>query len=449
MATNALDKTHRKPRRIGPRPEPLTLWWAVWLPQAPPERARRVERRTTRVFGRERGEGLLVLPDPSVSRRHFELTWNGGDSVRLRDLGSSNGTWARGTPVPRGEGIEMPLPVFVRAGDAVIAFERGPAKDLPAEATPLPLLGLSPHTRRLYAQIDEVAPTDLPVLIVGPTGAGKELVARSLHERHPTRRKRPVVPINCGAIPEHLAESELFGHERGAFTGADRAHRGAFERANGGTLFLDEVGELPESVQAKLLRVLETHEFVRVGGERPIAVDVRVLAATLRDIDDEARFRADLRYRLEGARIVIEPLANRPLDLLVLAAAFVQRLATGKMWPLAPRPWLTPDALERLLLHDWPGNVRELRNVVERAWTKAQRSGRPVIDIEDLPLGAPRQPRSAHRPNWPPSPEELFEEIELRGHTHQQVADRYGVYRETVSRRIRRYKDEGTWPKGD
>jgi len=227
------------------------------------------------------------------------------------------------------------------------------------------------------ATVERAAGSVLPVLIQGETGTGKELIARALHEQSP-RRPFPFVPINCAALPEALIESELFGHERGAFTGAVERKTGLFEVATRGTVFLDEIGELGQLLQARLLRVIETQEFFRVGGTKPVHVDVRVVSATNRDLRAEveaARFREDLYYRLNGVTIRLPPLRERRGDVPLLARHFLDRAGAGRM--------LDAGALEVLTRYDWPGNVRELEMVVLRA---ALLSPETVIRSEDLPL---------------------------------------------------------------
>jgi DNA-binding NtrC family response regulator len=234
-----------------------------------------------------------------------------------------------------------------------------------------------PKVRELLDLVDRMAPTDVAVLVSGESGTGKELIARRLHA-HSRRAAGPFVAVNAAALPETLADSELFGHERGAFTGADRARAGRFEEASGGTLFLDEVGELPPALQAKLLRVLEERTVRRLGSEHDTPVDVRIVAATNRDLAHEIEtreFRRDLYFRL-----AVFPLVLPPADVEMLARYFTARLAVRHN--LAP-PELTPAALETLVRHPWPGNARELRNVLENA--VVVRGGQPIRP-EDLRL---------------------------------------------------------------
>ncbi len=225
------------------------------------------------------------------------------------------------------------------------------------------LVGNSAPMRRLMETIRHVARHDYTVLIQGESGTGKELVARALHYHSP-RREQPFVPVNCAVIPETLLESELFGHEKGAFSGAIRQHIGYFERANGGTLFIDDIDDLPMPLQVKLLRVLQEREFLRVGGSEPIKVDVRVVVATKIDLKkrvEQNRFREDLYYRLNIIPIQIPPLRERKEDIPALFEHFLEKHDAKEKMQL-----LTPNMLSRLMEYDWPGNVRELENIVER-----------------------------------------------------------------------------------
>ena len=224
------------------------------------------------------------------------------------------------------------------------------------------LIGDSPAMSKLIALMERVAPSQVNVLITGESGTGKELVAKALH-LNSDRKKHPFVPINCGAIPENLLESELFGHEKGAFTGADKRKEGLFESADNGTLFLDEIGELPMGMQVKLLRVLQEREFRRVGGTNNIPLNIRLVAATNQDLSEmikEGNFREDLFYRLNVVSIELPPLRTRNKDIQLLVNSFYKRLTSKDEYPIQKQ------ALELLLNYDWPGNVRELENLVER-----------------------------------------------------------------------------------
>ncbi|GAC1630652.1 MAG: sigma-54 dependent transcriptional regulator [Nevskia sp.] len=236
------------------------------------------------------------------------------------------------------------------------------------------MLGKSPAMSQLYDQITRVAPTEATVLLIGESGTGKELAAQTLHEMS-RRPKRPFLAVNCGAISPNLIESEMFGHEKGSFTGADRQHRGYFERADGGTLFLDEITEMPVELQVKLLRVLETGRFMRIGTDREVETDVRVIAATNRDPEAAVAagtLRADLYHRLNVFPIQLPPLRERGADIALLAQRFLDELNQQH----GARKRFPEDGLALLCAHRWPGNVRELRNFVQRAWIM----GDDVID---------------------------------------------------------------------
>jgi transcriptional regulator with GAF, ATPase, and Fis domain len=227
-------------------------------------------------------------------------------------------------------------------------------------------VGKSPALREVLRQVDMVAPSDATVLILGETGTGKELIALAIHQRS-RRRDKPLVRVNCTSIPKELFESEFFGHAKGAFTGAIRDRAGRFEVAAGGTLFLDEVGEIPLELQSKLLRVLQEKSYERVGEEKTRRTDVRIVAATNRDLKNEVaagRFREDLYYRLNVFPLKVAPLRERKQDIPLLATHFVELSAKELGWP---KPRLTRAAIETLQNYDWPGNIRELRNVIERA----------------------------------------------------------------------------------
>jgi DNA-binding NtrC family response regulator len=252
------------------------------------------------------------------------------------------------------------------------------------------ILSKSPRMHDVFELISHVAETNSTVLIVGETGTGKELVARAVHDASP-RRAAPFVAVNCAALPESLLESELFGHEKGAFTSAAGQRKGRFELAHGGTIFLDEVGEIPLAMQAKLLRVLQERRFERVGGSQSVEVDVRVVAATNRDLlrlAREGKFREDLYYRLNVVKIDLPPLHERPEDIALLAEHFVQKFSRPGISPKQ----VAPEAMEALLQHRWPGNIRELENAIERACVTSRDD---VIRPENLPaeILKPNRPR--------------------------------------------------------
>ncbi|MBK7079079.1 MAG: sigma 54-dependent Fis family transcriptional regulator [Myxococcales bacterium] len=327
-----------------------------------------------RIGSSERAD--LVVADPLVSREHLTAELEPG-SARIRDVGSKNGTYFGGARVDAAQ-----LPVtggVVRIGTSELGFF--PLDDTlplaPSSSTRCGrLVGESEAMRLLFAQITRVAESTATVLIHGETGTGKELVAEAIHELGP-RGPRPFVVVDCGAIPRDLIESELFGHARGAFTGAVADFSGAFERADGGTLFLDEIGELPIDLQPKLLRALETGQIRGVGRERARQVDVRVIAASLRNLRtaaEEQAFRHDLYYRLAVVELTVPPLRARLGDLPSL---------TAELCRVAGWSPVDAESLARLARAAWPGNVRQLRNVLARA---ASLSRGPVLRIGDEDL---------------------------------------------------------------
>ncbi len=333
-------------------------------------RAEVVEGPDAGTVARSRGEALAIgtadhnelrLTDPTVSRFHAALMAH-EHGILVVDQGSTNGCVAGGMRLER---AILPPRSRIRLGRTTIQIDDGEAVTVEAlEQDRLgPLVGRSPVMRRLMAQVSRVGPSDGPVLLHGETGAGKEVVARALHET--SRRARgPFEVIDCGALLPELVASELFGHEKGAFTGADRRHLGAFERARGGTVFLDEIGELSAALQVTLLGVLERRAFRRVGGQESIATDVRVVAATHRDLRREVnagRFRQDLYYRLAVVTLTVPPLRERKEDIPLLVEHFLE------LDPSGGEAVLTPAFSAALAEHDWPGNVRELRNAVEAA----------------------------------------------------------------------------------
>jgi DNA-binding NtrC family response regulator len=269
-------------------------------------------------------------------------------------------------------------------------------EQLTFESQRLTLIGDSPPMKRVIQLIEKVAPTDATVLIRGPSGSGKELVARALHHNS-ARRNQPLVTINCAAMQETLLESELFGHEKGAFTGAVIAKRGLFEVAEGGTLFIDEVAEMSPGMQAKLLRVLENGTFRKVGGTQEQSADVRVIAATNKPLEEEqaaGRFREDLFYRLNVFSIDLPPLKDRREDIPILVEHFLTTRQLGKV-----KCTIDPAAMEALTTYEWPGNVRELANVIERAQILAENHYIMPHDLPDSVTGL--RPATATRPSAP------------------------------------------------
>lgn len=327
----------------------------------------------------------LQLSDSTVSRRHaiVEPFLHG---VRVRDQGSRNGTWVDNCSLM--DAVVAPGSRF-RMGNSWLEVDHdasqtaGPSQPALDEDGPTQFgrfIGSSPPARRLYAALNRVAPTDATVLLEGESGTGKELLAEAIHEYSP-RADQPFVVVDCGAITETLIEAELFGHEKGAFTGAGESRVGAFERADKGTVFLDEIGELPLSMQTRLLRVLDRRQVARVGGGQRVDIDVRVIAATNRNLEQEveaSRFRLDLYHRLAVVLVRVPALHERSGDIALLANDFLRQLG-------APASTLGPERLTRLAEQRWPGNTRELRNYVERVVllgeaATAERSAEPAED---------------------------------------------------------------------
>ncbi|MCC6748159.1 MAG: sigma 54-dependent Fis family transcriptional regulator [Deltaproteobacteria bacterium] len=303
----------------------------------------------------------LQLSDDTVSRIHLEVRAT-AEGLRLRDLGSSNGTWVGGVRVL--EAIVQPGAVVTLGNSQVRldTLDEQVAESLSPRHGFGELVGQTDAMRAIFSLLERVAPTDETVLITGETGTGKELCARSIVAASP-RRDRPLVIVDCGAIPPNLLESELFGHAKGAFTSAVSDYKGAFERANGGTIFLDEIGELPLEFQTRLLRAVENRSIRRVGDSREIPLDIRILAATNRCLEAEVNrgtFRADLYYRLSVVRINLPALRERPDDLEAIARHLMRELR------LDGGAELDAEQLEQLKRHTWPGNVRELRNYLRR-----------------------------------------------------------------------------------
>jgi transcriptional regulator with GAF, ATPase, and Fis domain len=334
-------------------------------------------------------ENDLVLTDRTVSRTHCEIE-SSPLGIRVRDMGSRNGVLSGGVRVYDGV---VPGTSTLWLGDTQIGLTSLDETVERLEATTDrfgDVIGESPRMRALFADLERIAASDLSLLIEGETGTGKDVIAESVH-RASSRAEEPFVVFDCGAVAANLAESELFGHERGAFTGAANARAGVFEEADGGTLFLDEVGDLAKDLQPKLLRVLEKGEIRRLGSNKTLRVDVRVIAATNRNLAADVQnraFREDLYFRLAATRVHVPPLRERMMDLPLLVAHFLS-LETP---PRGPDD-VSPDTWEMLTAHRWPGNVRELRNAVRRLLVTPDRAvdGLPRDLTPDPP--APEEPR--------------------------------------------------------
>jgi len=337
------------------------------------------------VLGRS-GSSDLKIDDASITRKHARLHL--GEQIEIEDLGSVNGTRVRDQRIEPGRRVPVNRGEPFRLGSALLVIhavdeETGPRPKVTEETATRRDDGTGtghatgkrgrsrivndPAMHALYELVDRIAAGNINLLITGETGVGKELVAERLHERS-RRSSRPFLRLNCAAVAESLLEAELFGYERGAFTGATQAKQGLLEAVDGGTFFLDEVGEMPLTLQAKMLRALESRQVLRVGGLSPRTIDVRFVAATNRDLEEQVRhgrFREDLYFRLNGALVVVPPLRERVGEIEPLATEFIR--ATCEELGRRPVPELRPEALVMLQSYAWPGNVRELRNFIERA----------------------------------------------------------------------------------
>jgi len=303
------------------------------------------------------------------------------------------------------------------------------------------IVGVSAKLRQVLSEIARVATTDSTVLVSGESGTGKELVARTIH-RLSQRNNGRFVAVNCAAIPETLLESELLGHEKGAFTGADRRRIGRFELANGGTIFLDEIGELPASIQVKLLRIIEERRFERLGGEEEVFADVRIIAATNRNLAvevEQGRFREDLFYRINVVNIFLPPLRERRDDIMPLVEFLLEQISARLNRPIKG---ITVAAKDLLMVHDWPGNVRELANALERAIVLARSD---ILDVDDFPH---LRPAGFKADASGVSASTTLRDLEKRhiestlvatGHSLQKAADLLGIHRNTLRQKIKEY----------
>src|SRR5713226_666281 len=375
-------------------------------------------------------DATICLEDPSISRRHALLHLGG--TLRLEDLGSANGTYVRGVRVQSGNTVELSPGDVVEIGATLLVVQGRPRAHGDAGIAPIP--GERPM-EALNRVIDRIARSNLSVLLLGETGVGKGFVAAELHRRS-NRSEGPFLQLNCAAFPENLLESELFGYERGAFTGAVQAKRGLLESASGGTVLLDEVGEIPLGMQAKLLRVLEEREALPLGGLRTRAIDVRFISATNRDLDaqmGENKFRGDLFFRLNGISVEIPPLRKRVSEIPTLAANFALDASRGAG---VPSKSVSAQALD-------------LRNVIERA---VALSTGPVIEPSDLPLGklgSVQPPPPSVLPQVGsggngsaaehPERQKILDALDRCGWNQSRAAAELGFSRQTLSARLDEY----------
>jgi transcriptional regulator with GAF, ATPase, and Fis domain len=394
-------------------------------------------------------ENEIVLKDETMSRVHFEIHQT-KEGYLLKDADSLNGTFINGVRVREAYLISGAM---IRAGKTEMKF-------LPLDETfdIIPskknkfvnLVGGNTLMRRIYTIIEKIGPADVTCIIEGESGTGKELIAAAIHEKS-KRNKRPFVVFDCSAVAENLIESELFGHEKGSFTGATGMRQGAFELADGGTIFLDEIGELTLDLQPKLLRVLESKTVKRVGGDRPMGVDVRVIAATNRNLEAEVKkgnFREDLFYRLNVVPIYLPPLRKRKDDIPMLVEHFVEEF--NKANPGKAIDGIHPSAMELLTSYDWPGNVRELRNTVSRIFSFMEGTKITPDDIPErvrLPIAKAELDIREDlgfkdaKEQWVASFEKqyLAEILKKNNYKISAAAKEAGIDRKSVQRLIRKY----------
>jgi transcriptional regulator with PAS, ATPase and Fis domain len=346
-----------------------------------PGKGKSVEMTSSLTLG-TRPDSDLCLEDPTVSRKHAEISRT-AEGFLLQDLGSTNGTFLNGVKVDR---AYLRDGAIVTVGETSMVFGTGEDRVLKGDQVPATfgqMVAVSEPMMKAFTLLEGLAASEITVLIEGETGTGKELAARAVHDRSP-RARHPFIIFDCSTVPGQLMESELFGHMKGAFTGASDARPGAVEEAEGGTLFLDEIGELPLDLQPKLLRLLDLKEFKRVGtSDRKIA-DVRFVAATNLDLENQINkdlFRRDLYFRISAAKVTLLPLRERPKDIPALARHFLANLSRAQGRSLS----LKKDAMGLLSKHPWPGNIREMKNLLE---TAVALCGSDTISAPDLPFQA-------------------------------------------------------------
>ncbi len=385
------------------------------------------------VIGRG-AEADIRIDDASISRKHAVLSI--GPQVRIKDLASANGTRVADRALEPGEWAELSPGEVIDLGSVMLILLRGEtALESPAAIVREPAGNAMARVERL---LERVAPGDISVLIQGETGVGKEVFAERLHAKS-KRVGRPLLKLNCGGFTETLLDSELFGHEKGSFTGADKAKPGLLEMADGGSVFLDEIGELPLGLQARLLRVLQDKKVQRVGALEPRAIDVRFISATNRDLAAEVtagRFRQDLYYRLNGVTLSIPPLRERGGEIAGLTRTFLTEASTQTGRALH----LSRAALARLEQHTWPGNIRELKNVIDRA---ALICPEDEIDEEHLQLAplaeSPASAGSLHADVESLERRRIVETLESCGGNQTRAAQKLGISRGTLLARLKQF----------
>ncbi len=380
-----------------------------------------------------RPDSDLRLQDPTVSRKHAEISRT-AEGFLLQDMGSTNGTFLNRVRVDR---AYLRDGAVITVGETSMVFGAGedtPLKDSNAPSTFGQMVAVSEPMLKAFTLLEGLAASNITVLIEGETGTGKELAARAVHERSP-RSKGPFVIFDCSTVPGQLMESELFGHAKGAFTGASEARPGAVEEAEGGTLFLDEIGELPIDLQPKLLRLLDLKEFKRVGTSERKVADVRFVAATNVDLEDQVRkdlFRRDLYFRISAAKVTLLPLRDRPKDIPVLARHFLESLNRDQ----GKNMNLKKDAVGALSKHQWPGNIREMKNLLE---TAAALCHGDKISAKELPFTASESSASVSGSLAGAEEKAIREALEKSGGNRRKAARMLGIAPSTLYAKMEKF----------
>jgi two-component system, NtrC family, response regulator AtoC len=387
----------------------------------------------TLIIGRG-AESDLRVDHTSISRSHARVVV--GDVTTVEDLGSSNGTWVEGVRLATGAPVAVRPGVLVEIGSVLLMIDGGaqaPAAGVPS-ATRRGVVVLDPEMERVHELVELVARASLSVILLGETGVGKDVLAHRVHHGS-ARATKPFLKVNCAALSDTLIEAELFGFERGAFTGAVQPKEGLLEAASEGTLFLDELGELPLSTQAKLLRVLESGEVTRLGALKPRPINVRFVSATNHDLKQlvaAGRFRQDLFFRLDGLSIRVPPLRQRPSEIPALAQAFVRDAARDQGRPGLE---LSGEALAALVAHGWPGNVRELKNVIARSTLLCRGTSIQPADLQfEASSGVVRPPASVEIPAS--ERQRIVDALDANGGNQTLAAKALGMSRRTMLNRL-------------
>ena len=380
-----------------------------------------------------RPESDLRLEDPTVSRKHAEISRT-ADGFLLQDLGSTNGTFLSGVRVDR---AYLRSGAVITVGETSMVFGAGEDAPLKGDTAPAAfgrMVAVSESMLKAFALLEGLAASNITVLIEGETGTGKELAARAVHDRSP-RSDGPFVIFDCSTVPGQLMESELFGHTKGAFTGASEARPGAVEEAEGGTLFLDEIGELPPDLQPKLLRLLDNREYKRVGTSDRKTADVRFVAATNVDLEEQVKkdlFRRDLYFRISAAKVTLLPLRERPKDIPELARHFIETINRDQGRNMT----LKKDALGALAKHPWPGNVREVKNLLE---TAAALCDSDTITAKNLPFQSAAGAASGDGSLAGAEEQAIRDALEKAGGNKRKVARMLGIAPSTLYAKMKKF----------